>query len=427
MTKLQKVLIVDASRVTRASLARYLKGHFKVCEDADGESAWQTLVLDSSIVAVISGGHLDKLDALELVEQIRENKLCRLNRMPFFMVVSESYSAQEKLAASQRGVTDFIPKHLPPADMAALLDHLLGQAHPAEERRQQALKPGSLALAQAADGAPADESARAYTGERSITGATDIMGQVGLLAGLHDVAHEGFARTGRDTVLLSPNKFAECLQQLPAASAAGVLVFGLDGYDRLLASYGVELAERVARKVSALLANKIRGEDSIGQLAPGQIAILATQTNRALCTSFASRVCKALAAAQISVRGQRVDLTVSVGVAASPEEGATPGGADLLQLARERLAAAVAAGGNRVISGDPAPDRLFGAQDAFLGRLQNVLAEASPELMASCLGQAGLQLMPLLGQLEKMFDFGLPLDEMQRRLSERAQSERTND
>jgi len=424
MTKLQKVLIVDASRVTRASLARYLKGHFKVCEDADGESAWQTLVLDSSIVAVISGGHLAKLDALELVEQIRENKLCRLNRMPFFMVVSESCSAQEKLAASQRGVTDFIPKHLPPAEMAALLNHLLGQAYLAEDRRQSPLGSDSLAQGQAAAVASADESARPYTGERSITGATDIMGQVGLLAGLHDVAHERIARSGRSTDLLSPARFAECLQQLPAASAAGVLVFGLDGYDRLLASYGVELAERVVRKVSAMLANKIRGEDSIARLAPGQIAILATQTNRTLCASFASRVCKALAAAQISVRGQRVDLTVSVGVAVLPEEGAAPGETDLLQLARERLAAAMAAGGNRVCAGVTISGLPGSEQEAFLGRLQAVLAEATPELMASCLGNAGLQLMPLLGQLEKMFNFALPLDEVQRRLAERAQSER---
>ena len=39
MTHLKKVLIVDASKVIRASLAKYLKGHFRVCEESDGESA----------------------------------------------------------------------------------------------------------------------------------------------------------------------------------------------------------------------------------------------------------------------------------------------------------------------------------------------------------------------------------------------------
>jgi len=70
---LQKVLIVDASRVARASLARYLKGHFKVCEDVDGESAWQTLVLDNSVVAVIAGGHLERLDTLPMGFLLRKS------------------------------------------------------------------------------------------------------------------------------------------------------------------------------------------------------------------------------------------------------------------------------------------------------------------------------------------------------------------
>lgn len=426
MTKLQKVLIVDASRVIRASLARYLKGHFKVCEDIDGESAWQTLVLDSSIVAVISGCHLARLDAPELVERMRENKLCRLNRMPFFMVVSESYSNEEKLQSRWRGVTDFIPKHLPPSDMEALIDHLLDQSHLAEDRRLCGLKLAGQQLPEPAAASPAPPVT--YTGERSISGASDIMGQIGRLSGLHDTAHEEVDKVGDELALLTRHTFDERLRQLLStagpAPAIGLLVFGLDDYDRLQATYGATLAERVAKKVSGLLAHKVRGEDSIGQLAPGLIAILAPQTNRALCTSFANRVCKALAAAQISVRGQRVTMTVSVGIAALPEDGLAMAGPDLLALACDRLASAMEAGGNRVLSGDCCASQRFIDQEALLGRLKAVLAEATPEAMASCLGNAGLQLMPLLGQLEQVFHFGLPLDDMLRRLSARAQAER---
>lgn len=428
MTKLQKVLIVDASRVIRASLARYLKGHFKVCEDIDGESAWQTLVLDSAIVAVISGSHLARLDAPELVERMRENKLCRLNRMPFFMVVSETYTPEEKRQAGRRGVTDFIPKHLPPNDMEALIDHLLDQSHLAEDRRLCGLKLENPALPEEVAAVPAPAPRLPYTGERSITGASDIMGQIGRLSGLHDMANDEPGKAGNELPLLTRHTFDERLRQSLAtaggAPAIGLLVFGLDDYDRLQATYGSALAEKVARKVSALLANKVRGEDSIGQLAPGLIAILAPQTNRALCTSFANRVCKALAAAQISVRGQRITMTVSVGIAALPEDGLVMAGPDLLALACDRLASAMEAGGNRVLSGDCCAGQRFIDQEALLGRLKAVLAEATPEAMASCLGNAGLQLLPLLGQLEQVFHFGLPLDDMLRRLSARAQAER---
>ena len=83
MTHLKKVLIVDASKVIRASLAKYQKGHFRVCEESNGESAWQTLVLDSSIVAVVAGHHIAKLDGPGLVERMRSNKLHRLNNCSY--------------------------------------------------------------------------------------------------------------------------------------------------------------------------------------------------------------------------------------------------------------------------------------------------------------------------------------------------------
>ncbi|MFZ2266593.1 MAG: diguanylate cyclase [Azonexus sp.] len=428
MTMLQKVLIVDASRVARASLARYLKGHFKVCEDVDGESAWQTMVLDSSIVAVIAGGHLERLDTFELVERARENKLCRLNRMPFFVVVSDSFSVEEKLTASRRGVTDFIPKSLPPADMDELINRLFNQAQLAEDRRlcgESLASPGPASLASL----PPELSGPGYTGERSISGASNIMGGVGSLSGLPDVLHEINVKSSSDTGTLSREKFDARLRQRLAATGqaqpVGLLIFALDGYSALLARYGVELAERVLRKVSGLLAKKMRGEDSIGRLAPGQIAILTPQTSRALCTSFANRVGQALANAQISLRGQPLALTVSVGIAALPEDGANLSADDLLALAQTRLESAIALGGNRVFSGDCCAGQRFLDQEAFLGRLKKALAEATPEATAPCLGHVGLELLPLLRQLDQAMQFNLPLDEMLASLSERAEIERS--
>lgn len=429
MTKLQKVLIVDASRVVRTSLAKYLTGYFRVCEDVDGESAWQTLVLDSSIVAVIAGGQLERLDTLELVERARENRLCRLNCMPFFVVVSDSLSVEEKLAASQRGVTDFIPKDLPPDEMQALIRHLLDRAHLAEDRRLCGEK-ASTGPAVPVRLAPPEFPGSGYTGERSISGTSDIMGQVGRLSGLPDVLHEINIKSASDTRTLSQQKFAERLRQLvPAAGQAkpvGLLIFALDGYDALLARYGVEIAERVLKKVSGLLVNKLGSNDSIGRLEPGQIAILTPQTPRVACTSFANRVSKALANAQISLRGQRLALTVSVGISALPEDGLSLAAADLLALAQARLALAMALGGNRVLSTDDCAAQRFLEQEAFLGRLKKVLAEATPETTAACLGHVGLELMPLLRQLEQAMHFDLPLDEMLARLLVKAQAEGPN-
>ena len=64
---LRRVLVVDHSRVVRSALAKHLREHFEVREEADGESAWQTLVLDSSIVAVVSGAQLPRLNGYDLL------------------------------------------------------------------------------------------------------------------------------------------------------------------------------------------------------------------------------------------------------------------------------------------------------------------------------------------------------------------------
>lgn len=427
MTKSQKVLVVDASRVVRASLARYLKKHFEVCEDADGESAWQTLVLDSSITAVISGCQLAVLDGLGLVERMRENRLGRLNSMPFFLLVSDSFSPEERRCASLCGVSDFIPKGMAGLEMNALLSRFVEQLPLMHNRRLD--EPLSLAVDAAANpGAPAAGSA--FSGERSLIGATDIMGQVGRLAGLPDAGHDDAVPSGKERSFLNNEGITEQLAGSPSGNGqgkpVGLLVFGLDGYDLLARRHGSALAERLARKISGLLADKIRGEDCIGHLAGGRIVIIAPHTDVALCAGFANRVCKALAGAQISLRGQRLGMTVSVGIAAQSDDAsaASVSARDLLQLATARLETAMRAGGNRVIASDD--DKAWAASispQEFLARLKDVLAGAAPEVMAPCLAEVGVQIMPILDQLEQTYHFGLPVDEMRRRLVAMPQDE----
>ena len=65
MSDLPRVLIVDDSRMVRTSLARHLKGIYEVREEGDGEAAWQTLVLDHTIAAVISDLQMPVLMALD--------------------------------------------------------------------------------------------------------------------------------------------------------------------------------------------------------------------------------------------------------------------------------------------------------------------------------------------------------------------------
>lgn len=384
MTTLQKVLLVDSSRVVRASLARHLRGSFEVCEEGDGESAWQSLVLDSSIVAVISGLDIASLDGSGLVERLRASKLARLNRLPFFLLVSDSFAATAKARALQLGVSDFIPKGMAANALKLVVGRLSDSAC-----LEVAKEPGAD-LSRPAESAPA----AAEIGSQSDIGLSDFMSRIGPMAGLADERAakddcEQAAGAEQFERRLAGSRSEQCLQELLSSTVGsepvGVLVFGLDGYDDLKSRHGREVADKVVMKFSRLLAGKIRGEESIGQLADGRIAIVSPTADREQCANFAWRVCRALAAAHISVRGQRIETTVSAGVAAKPEDSATASTEELLRLAMTRLDGAIRAGGNRVVYASGCGGNNVD-QEEFFARLRELLANASPDTMMSCKG-----------------------------------------
>ncbi len=421
MSNLGKVLLADASKVIRVSLARQLAEHFEVREESSGESAWQSLVLDHSIVAVVSGVNLNRLDGLALVERLRESKLPRLNRLPFFLVVPDSFSDEERAKARSCGVNEFISRDSASASLesvvTALTERLSGIRHESPDVDQTLVS----APVEEAEEAPDD------VGVRTDVGISDIMGQMGGMAGL--VADEGKSgdSEGTEDVVLAREMLEERLGQLltsaPDGWGVGVLAFSLDGYDDLVRKYGIDLATRTVQKFSFLLARKIRSEDSIGQLAQGKVMIVAPATTRAICTGFANRICKAMTSAQISVRGQQVDLTVSVGIAVAPEDGVEISVQELLDLAESRLMVAKRTGGNRVVADSNAVAAQV-SNDEFLAKLKELLGTTDPAQLSGCIGQVGLQLMPLLKQMDASFRLGLPLDDMNKRLWDRARAER---
>ena len=83
---LPRVLIVDDSRMVRATIIKHIKGRFDVREEGDGEAGWQTLMLDPSIQVLISDLSMPKLDGYGLLLRVRESKLGRLREMPVIMI-----------------------------------------------------------------------------------------------------------------------------------------------------------------------------------------------------------------------------------------------------------------------------------------------------------------------------------------------------
>ena len=61
-TQRPRILIVDESRMVRATLIKLIRDHYSFREETDGESGWQALVLDPSIQLVICSSSLPMLD-----------------------------------------------------------------------------------------------------------------------------------------------------------------------------------------------------------------------------------------------------------------------------------------------------------------------------------------------------------------------------
>ena len=81
-SQLPRILVVDESRMVRAMLIRHIRDLYDFREEADGEAAWQVLVLDHSIELVICSLSLPVLDGDSLLVRVRSSRLARLCQMP---------------------------------------------------------------------------------------------------------------------------------------------------------------------------------------------------------------------------------------------------------------------------------------------------------------------------------------------------------
>lgn len=375
---LRRVLVVDHSRVVRSTLAKHLREHFEVREEADGESAWQTLVLDSSIIAVVSGAQLPRLSGYDLLARLRINKLRRLCDIPFLLVISGHETESDRQRAREHGVTDFIERGMRRQEILARIGRLVNWELAANfAPLPAATPPGSAAMP---PGQPASPVLPAAAIVRALeTGLTREAG---------------------------------------ASPMIGVLAFNLDNRAELASRFGEETAAAVAAHVARVLQTKIGPGDSIGRGERGICLIASPGTSLASCTAFAQRVCRGLANSQVGIGGEFFTLQVSAGIASTPAD-AERSANELIALACRRLARAQDAGGNRVAAGDDGDPGTAFRPEYFT----ELLRYYCPHTASLQLGAVGLHLMPLLKTLDQEFRFGLPLSEIERSFERRAREE----
>ena len=336
-----RVLIIDDSRIVRATLGKMLRGRFDIREEADGEAGWEALVVDPSIRVVLTDLSMPRLDGYGLLRQIRDSKVARIHGVPVIMISGDE-DEEARQRARELGATDFITKGI---------------------------------------------------------GATELLSRIGTALNL--VQAEGESLTDRSTGLLSQlalrrqGEQALSLSQRHGAPMA-VLVVGFDNALAMAAGDGRRVVESLIAQFARMLAGVVRKEDSVARWNDTDMAIVSPATSAEQAMAFAERIRLAVGNASIRYHGDILAVTVSVGIAASPEDAIADFDA-LVSTAVERLALAHAQGGNQVVSGSVA------------------VGEASRR---GKLARLGLSLLPLLRRLEMEFNLGLPLADIERRLTE---------
>lgn len=296
---LPRVMIVDDSRIVRATIIKRIRDRFDVREESDGEDGWEALLVDPSIQLVITDHTMPRLDGYGLIERIRASKVARIRELPVIMISGDEGEAARK-RAKNLGATDFITKGTGTAELLARLDTLvqLGRSHDALEE------------------AKADAAIDAVTG----------LPQRVFLLRQAEQSLSYFHRHG---------------------GHVGILVIGLDRFDELVAAEGDQLGDALLAKFAKVLAGAVRKEDSLARWGPSQFAVVTPGIDPAQTHQFAERMRVAVAAASIHYRGHALHLTVTIGMASSPEDG-EPDAEKMLAIAERRMIAAKAVGGNCV-------------------------------------------------------------------------------
>ena len=355
---LPRVLIVDDSRMVRATIIKLIKGRFDVREEGDGESGWQTLMLDPRIQVLISDLTMPKLDGYGLLARVRESSIARIREMPVIMISGdEDESARSH--AKECGATDFITKGIGTAELLARLDALVKLAQTRGELEAM---------------------------------AKQVM--VDPESGLS--TEEYLKQQGRQALALAQRHGSEI----------SVIVVEIDSFDNLVGKLGRSVGDQLIQQFRAVLAKRVRLEDTVSQTGPAQFTVVCPGIGLDDARAFANRLDQIIRNATISYRGERVEVGLKFGLANSKDdEWQTM--THLLQLAEGRTVQEETMAVESVGTTEPieVPRPSLGVEDAIA-----LLQSGEVEGVKSHLVPIAVQLLPLLKLMDAELKLGMNPD-----------------
>ena len=105
--RLPRILVVDDSRMVRASILKHVRGRFEAREEVDGEAGWEALLVDPAIDLVLTDIGMPRLDGFALLERIRTSRVARVRELPV-VIISGDEDERARARALALGANGFV-------------------------------------------------------------------------------------------------------------------------------------------------------------------------------------------------------------------------------------------------------------------------------------------------------------------------------
>ena len=265
-----KILVVDDSRIVRASIRKHLAADYELVEEGDGLAGWNRLCADPGIQLLISDLSMPELDGMELVARVRAAEEARIRELPVIIISGEEDEATRQRCVAH-GANDFITKS---ADRTEMLARVKANLDLATTRR-------TLHATRTAD-------------EHKST--VDV-----------------------ETGVASPHLLALQLDQLHAfatrhASPLVLTLIRIDEFDTLLQTLGDRLSVQMLSMLAKLLQTKLRREDTFAHLEGPLFAIASPGLSLDGARILADRLQQTVSNARINFRGEKLTLSATLSV-----------------------------------------------------------------------------------------------------------------
>ena len=291
LAPLPTVLIIDDSRIVRATVKKHLSEQYHVLEEADGEAGWRRLQNEFDVQLVISDLTMPELDGMGLLARIRSSGDGRLMQLPVIIISGEE-DEETKRRCVDCGANDFITKS---TDRSEMLARVAANIRHAQTQKEL-------------------ETARAQQAETAITDHTG--------AGSH---HLLMLQTEQSLAFAHRHH-----------SEVTLLLLEIDHYTQLQDKLGTRLAEQMLGLLAKHLGAKLRREDTLAHVEGPQFAVVSPGTTLTEAKVLGERLRLAIAGARVHFRDELVQVTASIAAANSLHDAQTSA-AGLFEAASERL------------------------------------------------------------------------------------------